>query len=205
MALITEDEQKRISAAITAAEKQTSGEIVAVVAAESASHLSVPFLIASLAALLVPWPLIYFTWTGIHVVYAVQLAAFAILLAGLLPRRVRFRLVPRTILESRAHRRAIEQFLTLNLHTTPGHTGVLIFVSVAEHYAEIIADAALHAKVGASTWKETVDELTRSIGDGRPGDGFVKAIESVGSHLARHFPPGSTGTNSFPDHLVVLD
>ena len=189
----------------TAAENRTSGEILAVVTAESASHLSVPFLIASLVALIVPWPLIYFTLTGIHVIYAIQLAVFAVLLAVLLPRQIRFRLVPRSILESRAHRRAVEQFLTLNLHTSPGQTGVLIFVSVAERYAEIIADGALHAKVEPSAWKQVVDELTRSIGEGRPGDGFVKAIESVAEPLARHFPPGSGNTHAFPDHLVVLD
>ena len=56
-------------------------------------------------------------------------------------------LIPRSMQRTRAHRRAVEQFLVQNLHTTEGRTGVLIFVSVAERYAEILADHGIHAKV----------------------------------------------------------
>lgn len=205
MSLISDDEQKRISTAITAAEALTSGEIVAVVTAESASYLSVPFMLAALGALLVPWPLIYLTWTGVHVIYAIQLAVFLALLLAFLPRAIRFRLVPGSILRARAHRRAVEQFLTLNLHTTPGRTGVLIFVSVAEHYAEIIADSGLHGKVTTAVWQEIVDQMTREIGAGRAGEGFIVAIERTGELLAKHFPAGRDDKHGLPDHLVVLD
>jgi putative membrane protein len=115
------------------------------------------------------------------------------------------RLVPRAVLHERAHARAVEQFLVQNLHTTEGRTGVLIFVSVAERYAEILADAGIHRKVAEGTWQTIVDELTAQIGEGRQTDGFVHAIERVGVYLAEHYPPGSAPANALPNHLIVLN
>lgn len=205
MALISEADRERITEAIGAAERKTSGEIVAVIAAESASYLSVPFLFAAVAALAVPWPFIYLTWISVQSIYALQLLVFVAVLAAVLPRPSRFRLVPRSILTQRAHRRAVEQFLAQNLHTTAGRTGVLIFVSVAERYVEILADAAINAKVPKATWQAIVDKLTAAIGEGRPGEGFIVAIESIGALLAEHFPAGPADKAELPNHLIVLD
>jgi putative membrane protein len=205
MSLFSDAELGRISEAIAAAERKTSGEIVAVVTAASENYLYVPFMWAALAALLVPWPLIYLTWWPMHVVYFVQLAVFIVLVMLLMPRAVRVGLVPRSIKREHAHRRAIEQFLTQNLHTTAGRTGVLIFVSAAERYAEVLADSAINAKVPPGTWQAIVDHLTSDLADGRAADGFVHAIEAAGAHLAQHFPPGTSDPNELPNHLIVLE
>ena len=204
-ALFTQEEESRISDAIVRAEKATSGEIVAVIANESDSYLYAPFLWAALIALLVPWPLIYFTWWPVQWIYLIQLLTFLALLVGLLPLPVRMKLVPRSAQRLRAHRRAVEQFLVQNLHTTSGRTGVLIFVSVAEHYAEVLADTGIDAKVPAGTWQAIVNDLTDKIGAGRAADGFVAAITAAGEHLAQHFPPGLEDPNELPNHLIVLD
>ena len=195
----------RISEAIAHAESKTSGEIVAVVASESDNYLYAPVLWAALLALMAAWPLIYLTWMSVQWIYVVQLIVFAALSLVLSSRPIRYRLVPRSILEGRAHARAVEQFLVQNLHTTVGRTGVLIFVSVAERYAEILADSGIHGKVAEGTWQRIVDTLTAHIGDGRTTDGFVAAIEAVGRHLAEHFPPGSAPANALPNHLIVLN
>ena len=198
-------DDRRISHAISEAEAKTSGEIVAVVASESDSYLYAPFLWAALAALAVMWPLAYLTWMTVQWIAVIQLLVFAGLALILSSRPLRYRLVPRSILTERAHARAVEQFLVQNLHTTLGRTGVLIFVSVGERYAEILADAGIHQKVAEGTWQGIVDELTSHIGAGRTTDGFVAAIEHVGKHLAEHFPPGSAPANALPNHLIVLN
>jgi len=205
MAFISEKDHGRIAHAIAAAERKTSGEIVAVLSGESASYMHVPFLWAGLIALIVPWPLIYLTWWPVQYIYLTQLAVFLLVLLLTLPRRVRFALVPGHIKRLRAHRRAVEQFLVQNLHTTTGRTGILIYVSVAEHYAEIIADTGIDAKVEKGTWQAIVDGLTADIGAGRAGDGFVHAIERSGELLAQHVPPGSRDPNELPNHLIVID
>jgi putative membrane protein len=205
MSLFSDQECQRIAAAISAAERKTSGEIVAVVTASSESYQYVPFLWAALAALIVPWPLIHFTWITVQWIYLVQLIVFLVLLALLWPKTIRTALVPQSVRHAHAHRRAMEQFLVQNLHTTSGRTGVLIFVSVAEHFAEILADTGIDARVPAGTWQEIVDTLTREIAVGHPADGFVQAIERVGHHLAQHFPPGTHDPDELPNHLIVLD
>jgi putative membrane protein len=91
-----------------------------------------------------------------------------------------------------------------SLHTTAGRTGVLLFVSVAERHAEIIADKGIDARVPAGTWKKVIDDLTAAIGEGHSADGFVAAITAIGAHLARHFPPTARDPNELPDHLIIL-
>lgn len=204
MSLFSAEDEQRISAAISDAEQRTSGEIVVVVAAQSDGYHYAPPLVGALVALLVPWVLFYFT--GLHMVpiYLAQLAVFLIVTLALMPARVRTALVPASIKRLHAHRRAVEQFLVQNLHTTQGGTGVLLFVSVAERYVEIMADRAIDAKVPEGTWKSIVDELTTAIGAGHPADGFVAAIGAIGTALAAHFPPGSGNPNELPDHLIIL-
>jgi len=198
------EEEQRISAAIAEAERHTSGEIVVVVAAQSDGYYYVPPLVGAIVSLAVPWALIYFTHLALVPIYLIQLATFLVVTLALLPQRVRMALVPAGIQREHAHRRAVEQFLAQNLHTTEGRTGVLLFVSIAEHYAEIIADRAIDDEVPAGTWKRIIDALTGAIGDGRPTDGFVTAITAIGAALGEHFPPGAYDPNELPDHLIIL-
>jgi putative membrane protein len=137
-------------------------------------------------------------------IFLIQLLVFFALLALAWPYKVRLALVPKSIANANTKRRAAEQFLAQNLHTTTGRTGVLIFVSVAEHRVEIIADSAINACVPQGTWQKIVDDFTQEIGTGRQADGFVHAIEKIGRHLSEHFPPGSIDPNELPDHLIVL-
>ncbi len=204
MRLFSSEEERRVSDAITQAERKTSGEIVVVVAARSDAYLYVPLLVAALVSLLLPWPLIFFTRLSVESIYLAQLSLFLILTALLLPLAVRTAFVPQRIKRLHAHRRAVEQFIAQNLHTTTGHTGVLIFVSVAERHAEVLADAGIDARVPQGTWKSIVDDLTAAIADGKPANGLVAAIAAVGTHLARHFPPDTRNVNELPDHLIVL-
>lgn len=203
--LISETDEHRIAEVIAEAERKTSGEIVAVLAAESSTYLYAPFLWASVVALTLPLILILGTWWPASWIYLAQLGAFAAVLTVTLPRPMRYALVPQSVKRARARRRALEQFLVQNLHTTEGRTGVLIFVSAAERRAEIVADAAIEARVPENTWQGIVDRLTAAFAQDRHVEGFIAAIEEVGGHLAKHFPPGSCDANRLPDHLIVLD
>lgn len=202
--LFTEQDERRISAAIMTAEKATSGEVLAIVCYRSDSYLHVPFLVAALAALVVPWPLIYLTWIKVQWIYVAQLLVFAGLLLATWPVPVRMAFVPASLKRANAHRRAVEQFLAQNLHTTKGRTGVMIFVALAERHAEILADHGIDDKVEQNVWQGIVDKLTADLSEDRAADGFVRAIEACGQLLARHFPPGSLDENELPNRLIVL-
>lgn len=204
MGFISSTDAERISEAITNAERTTSGEIVAVIADQSSRYDHIPLMWAALLALIVPWPLIYFTWMKVQIIFLIQLVVFLALFFLAWHPKIRMALVPRSILRANTRRRAAEQFLAQNLHTTTGRTGVLIFVSLAEQRVDIIADSGIDQRVPKGTWQSIVDEFTREIGAGKATDGFVHAIERIGSHLSEHFPPGSIDPNELPDHLIVL-
>lgn len=203
--MLSPEDERRVADAITAAEATTSGEIVAVVARSSGAYGYFALLWAALAALLVPWPLIYLTWWPMQWVFALQIAIFLALLALLQIPALHRHVVPHAIQRHWAHQNAVEQFLAQGIHTTEDRTGVLIFVSVAERYAEIIADTGIDKKVAPDTWKRMVDDLVGHMSKDRPADAFVSAITTAGDLLARNFPPEAVArTSVLPNRLIVL-
>jgi putative membrane protein len=90
------------------------------------------------------------------------------------------------------------------LQHTELRTGVLIFVSVAERYAEVLADAGIAQKVPVEVWDSAVKGLLSDIRAGRAADGFVKVIETCATTLAEHFPPGAINRNELPNAIVEL-
>ena len=205
MDFISKKDTTRISRAIKAAEKKTSGEIVAVVAHQSNDYRFIPMLWAALVALATPPFVFALTQLSSVEIYAMQLAVFAAGSFATLWRPLRFALVPGPVKRARAHARAMEQFLSRGLHTTKGRTGVLIFISVAEQYAVVIADEGIYQKVPSGIWDDAVLKLTAETARGMPGDGLVEAIRICGDVLAEHFPPDSANKNELPNHLIVLE
>ena len=104
----------------------------------------------------------------------------------------------------RHHAEAMRQFFAQGLHHTEKRTGVLIFASVAERYAEIVADAGINAKVMPDAWEGAVADLVAGLKEGRAADGFIAAIERCGAILAEHFPPGALPRNELPNTLVEI-
>ncbi len=202
--IVTQEDRRAVEAAIAEAEKHTSGEIVAVVARASGEYSYVPYLWAALIALVIPWPFIYLTWMPVQDIYVIQLAVFAALAIFLHYPPLRFALVPRAAMRRRAHQRAVEQFVAQDIYTTEERTGALIYVSVAERYAEVLVDAGIHAKVPDREWQGIVSGLTARIGRGEAIAGLVEAIARIGEHLTAHFPAGPDKQNRLPNHLVVL-
>ena len=204
----------RVAAAIRKAESATSGEIYAVFAERSdgygfvvaAVSLSIALVAALLAAVLAPFlastgaPAI----SGIVLVLGQLVATIALLLLASAVPSLRMRLVPRAIAEERAHRTALAQFFAHNLQATAKRTGILIFVSAAEHYAEIVADEGIAAKVPQDAWDAIVADLIEAARQDRLADGYCQAAKAAGAILTTHFPADDKNPNEIPDRLVVL-
>jgi putative membrane protein len=202
--MISEADKARVVDAIRAAEASTSGEIFCVIAQQSSDYRLVPLAWAALLALVVPAPMIYLTLWPASAIYLVQLLVFLIVTVGLSRPGIRFHLVPRRAKHDHAHAQAMRQFFAQGLHHTEQRTGVLIFASVAERYAEIVADAGINAKVAPEVWDKAIAALIAGIKDGRPGEGFVAAVTQCGEVLARHFPPGALNRDEVPNRLVEI-
>ena len=199
-----EEDRKRIGASIKAAEARSSGEIVCVLARSSGDYSAVPLAFAAIVALALPWPLIGLTQYPIQRIYVLQLLLFCALALLLSLPSLRLALVPRALQRAQAHRAAAEQFLIRGMARTGGRTGVLIFVSLAERYARVIADDGIAAKVGQAEWQGIVDGLVAQMRNGRVADGFVAAVEASGAVLAAHFPPRGPGVDELPDRIYVI-
>lgn len=202
--MLSETDKARVAEAIRAAEAKTAGEVFCVVARAAGHYRLVPLAWAALIALVVPWPLIYLTGWSATTIYILQLVSFIVVALGLMRSGIRYRIVPRQMKRDRAHAAAMRQFWAQGLHLTAQRTGVLIFVAVAERYAEIVADAVINEKVPPETWQTIVDALIAAIKAGRPTDGFVAAIEACGTVLAEHFPPGAIARDELPNKVVEI-
>jgi putative membrane protein len=202
--MISEADKARVAEAIRTAETKTSGEIFCVIARYASDYRLVPLAWSALAALIVPAPLIYFTLWPAAVIYLIQLVVFIVLAIVLSQPVLRFRLVPRRAKIDRAHALAMRQFFAQGLDRTEDRTGVLIFASAAERYAEIVADSGINAKVTPEVWEKAVAALIDGIKDGRAGDGFIAAVEQCGAVLAEHFPPGALNRDELPNKLVEI-
>jgi putative membrane protein len=202
--ILSDADRARIRQAVAAAEARTSGEVFTVVAEECDDYRFIPLLWATLAALIVPLPLIFLTLWPASLIWLTQLAAFAVLAVGFSLPAVRPAVIPRRIKREAARALAVQQFLAHGLHTTEARTGVLIFVALAEHHAEIIADTGIAAKVDAAAWQGAMDRLVGEVGAGRLADGLIAAIESTGAVLARHFPPRAGDRNELSNDLILL-
>ena len=204
MVVLNDQDRTRIRDAIATAEAKTAGEIFVVVARASDEYHLVALLWATLAALCVPLPLVSLTLVPALQIYLAQLAVFVVLSVLLSLPPLHMAVVPLRLKRARAHARAVEQFLAHGLHTTEARTGVLIFVSLAEHYAEIIADSGIAAKVEQRVWDEAMAKLIEETRAGRLAEGLIHAIARTGAVLATHFPPRPRDVNEIPDDLILL-
>ncbi len=207
---LTPDEHKRIAEAVRMAETRTAGEIYCVVARSSGSYFHAAALHVvvgiALASLGLAW-LMHHWWldpTIIHFVGAqVAAVAVALLLLWFFP-ALRLGFVTRAYRYRTAHDNALKQFLARNVHITTQRTGVLIFVSLAERYAAVIADAGISAHVGQDVWNGIVGNLTQNARKGRLVDGFLQAVGAVGTILAEHVPVTAHDRNELDDHVVEI-
>jgi putative membrane protein len=201
---LSAQERARIADAIRVNEARSSGQIVCVLAQTSSDATALPILIAAVAALALPWLLVAFTALAVERILTLQVILFCVLALVLCVPRVRVALIPRKARRELAHRVAMEQFVARGIAHTRNRSGILIFVSLAERYARIVADDGIAARVPQAEWQTAVDALVAHTRDGRIADGFVTAIKLCGNALAQHFPPSQASGNELPDHIYLI-
>jgi putative membrane protein len=210
MSMMSRDNHAAVSNAIRAAENDTDGEIYAVIARRSDDYFATAAFAVSLAAILGGFVLalaLHQYWIAIDAqtyMTAFALAYLAALAVLMFAPSLALRLVPRSTLHKRAHQNAVSQFIARNIHITKARTGVLLFVSVDERYAEVIADDAINSHVSQAEWDLIVAMLIEASSERRYAEGFLQAIAATGTLLAAHFPKTGGDTNELDDHVVEL-
>ena len=204
MSLLNAQEQEQVAQAIARAEQNTDAELVTVLAAQADDYRYIALLWAGLAALLLP-SLVTLFGEGMSARQLLLAQWLTFLALALLFRleAMRLRLTPRAVRHWRAANLARRQFLEQKLHHTEGDVGVLIFVSEAEHYVEILVDRGIASRIDDATWQELVDRFTCQVREGKVLQGFLDCIEGCGEVL-RERVPVTQPRNQLADRLIIL-
>jgi uncharacterized membrane protein len=101
--------------------------------------------------------------------------------------------------------RAVAMFGKLRVWDTAHNNGVLIYLLLAEHAIEIVADRGLALRVPAGEWQRIVEAMRGAFRDRRFEDGLNQAVDAVTALLVQHFPlaPGEANPNELPDEPVL--
>jgi len=103
-----------------------------------------------------------------------------------------------------ARARALDVFSQLRVWDTEHNNGVLIYLLLADHDVEIVADRGVHAHVGAEGWEKICRDMEALFREGKFEEGVLHGIRAVGAHLTRHYPAQGKGRNELEDKPVVL-
>ena len=103
-----------------------------------------------------------------------------------------------------ARERALDVFSQLRIWDTADNNGVLIYLLLADHDVEIVADRGIDAKVGYAGWEEICKTMETEFRAGQFVRGVIRGVDAVSRLLATHFPRDGGGKNELPDTPVVL-
>lgn len=221
---LDEADRAKISTAVAQAELLSSGEIVTILTDRSDGYTDVALAWAAFVAflalgalaiapdfymglyerLLADWghewsPRLLFSLAA-----GVAAIKFAAMLLLQMWKPLKFWLVPAPIRTQRVHAHAVRAFrIGAELRTT-GRTGILIYLSMREHRAEIVADQAIASKVDPSVWADAMSAMMVELKKGQVADAMVAAIDRVGAILALHVPRAEDDVNELPDRLIEI-
>ncbi len=224
MAYLSKEDAAIVTAAVTTAEENTSGEIVTVLADRSDGYSDIGLAWAAIASftamsVFAVWPAYFlgkidwFTggWgnestSGEIISLTVGLGLLKFLGVWLIQlwEPLKFLLIPGPIKTARVHARAVAHFKVGAERRTHGRTGIMIYLSMREHRAEIIADEPIAVKVPAEVWGEAMADMLVEIKQDRIAEGMAAGIRDVGAVLADHFPRGEDDQNELPDRLIEV-
>lgn len=214
----------RINKAVATAEADSAGEIVTILAERSDGYTDVALswaavtATATLAAIAVapeiflePYAWLRGGWVSewsirdaLLVALVVTASEFlAVLLIQLWP-PFKFWLVPAPIKSLRVRDQAVRAFRIGAERRTHGRTGILIYLSMRERRAEIVADAAIAARVEPDAWAAAMAAMLDHVEQGEVADGMIAAIERVGAIVAEHFPRPADDQNELPDRVIEV-
>lgn len=203
--ILSPADQTRIAAAIAEVERRSSAELVVVVAHRSANYAAYSGLLAAGVSLLAGW-------TAALIAPDLPVAHFAILqgllligggaLCLLTPLGVI--LVPSDVKRARAAALARLEFANLVNNRTHRKDGVLLFLSLAEHYIEIIADDAIAAVIPQDRWQQMVSQFIAKAKGAPIGDSLHGLVKECGAILAEHFPAQPGQANELANRVKEI-
>ena len=209
---LSEDDRARVEAAVQAAERHTSAEIVPMIVGRSGLYREAHHRAGLLSAMLalttsltietawLPW--------GWHASNAVWLLGVTVLAysvgawIGTWPVVLRL-FTSRERMRHKVHLRAERAFAQQGLARTRERTGLLVMVSLLERQVYVLPDHTLQARISADQWQEIVSVIVDRMKVGDLAGGLCRGIEAIGLHLTRAYPSrDSDNPNELPNAVI---
>ncbi len=196
--------------AIKKAEAKTSGEIVPMIVRRSSTVGHVPVILLSLLVALFfvfDGPVWQAEFLGEHWAWYLADIALFVAVSAMFSKLtgVQRLLTTRSDQDDQVNMRAEIEFYESNIKNTTGATGILLFASLMERRAVILADKAISEKVSQEAWREVCDILVEGIKKGNMGLAFSSAIAKCGEILAPEFPIQPDDVNELKDQLIIKE
>jgi putative membrane protein len=197
-------EAAAIEEAFSAAQQRTRAPIVCVLARASANYEVAPLLWGGFLGLATPWPLLAFTGLSAQRIFLAQLAVCFAATAILSFPPLRRLMTPPRVRRANAHRAALAQFSVRELDRIGERSGVLIYVSLAEHYARVIAADAAAQAIAQNQWQRLVDGLVADLSERGSAEALAEVAGRCADLLAPAFPPAGEPAPWHRQHFHVV-
>ena len=202
--LVTQEEQNKIKEAIESFESKSDAEIVTVIAKQSDEYLYIPTLWAGVLAFILPYIYLFFGSLTQKEIALVQLLTFFILATVTRMKPIKMALVPASIKRKRSTNRANAKFVELLQQNSQQNGLVMLYVSEAEKYVQILTDATIAQKVDNGQWSESVDNFITRVKEGNIAQGYLETIVKTSELLTELFPKTKEDRDTLPNHLILI-
>jgi putative membrane protein len=164
-------------------------------------------ILALFASLLLMPVLGRILWLGTQNVWVfiVLFAVFYSLFYGLIDRMswLKRLFVTKRQVEIEVQKAAMTHFFAERLYRTKDANGILLFISIFEHQAWVLADSGINACIDQRQWQAVIDHVTEGIKRGQPGEAICEAIVMIGDLLKTHFPIQVNDNNELHDNIIL--
>jgi len=217
--LFKEADHQRVTEAVARAEARSSAEIVPVIAGSSGRYDRAEDMVGlwfGLLALCIGWWLAQGVelsdWgvprprLGLPSVLGLVLGGWVLgVLVAHLSGGLRLLFTPRREQKAEVERAARQAFFDRRIHHTDGGSGLLVYVSMLERMAVVLADAQVLEKLGQPKLDALCSSLVSELRKGAYTDALCNTIDQAGLALAEALPAQAQNRNELADALVVMD
>lgn len=207
---MTDEELSEISGAVTSAEERTTGEIVPVVVRRSSTigHVPVILMLVFILVGMIAYSVGFISghldehWF-LSLAYLTLGIALVRWLASV-PAVCRWLTSAQDQVEQ-VEQRALIEFYNHAADRTKRNTGILLFISMLEHRAVVLADKAIADKLPPETWDHVIVDMLKLLKQKRLKSAMISGIESCGKILSEHFPKSADDSNEISNGLIIIE
>ncbi|GEM_PF-2191245 len=203
--LVTEDQIKQVESDIAEVEKLTFGEIKIAICERSTSLLPIRFWFSQWVMVL-SFSIYLFLASHyqVELIFGLLISSFLAVMAYSFFNRFPFlRLItPDNFEQESVYKKALSEFYRLNLHSTKGQSSVLIFISLWEHRAVILADQGINQHVPKDYWDQRIKYLLSQIKSKQVAQGLSVTVKEIGGYLTQHFRSETGSKNEISNQII---